>query len=90
MDHGAEWQVLGMRRHSPAGNQDDKPRDEISLWSSIPLSAQPDSSKTCTPPNDTHSRVLDIIPNPGASPLMLSESIDAAPSRNQKGIEEFL
>ena len=79
-----------MRRHGPARDQDDKTWYEVSLRPSIPLSAQPDASQTSAPPDNAHSRVLDIIPNPSTSPPMLSESVHTTPCGNEERVEEFL
>jgi hypothetical protein len=34
--------------------------------------------------------MLKVIPHPGMAPAMLSKSVDAAPSRNDTAVEEFL
>ena len=90
VDHRAKWQVLGMGRHSPASDENHETWNEIPLWTTVTLSAQPDTSQTCAPPNDTHGCMLDIVRNPRAAPSVLREGIDATPCRDQERIEEFL
>lgn len=82
--------MLWVIRHGPSGNKDDKTRDEVPLWSTIRLSAEPDTGKTGTPPDDTHRSMLDIITAPRFAPSVLCKSIDAAPCSNQGRVEELL
>lgn len=90
MDHSAEHKVLRMCRHRPPSDCNDETRNEVPLWCSVPLPAQPNPSKAGAPPDNTHSSMLDIIADPCTSPSVLRERIDAAPSSDQSRIEEFL
>lgn len=80
MNHRAQHQMLRMRRHSPTGDKDDETRNEVPLRSSISFPAEPDPSQSSAPPDNAHSGVLDIVSNPGSSPSMLRERINATPS----------
>lgn len=90
VNHCAQWQMLRMSRHSPASEENDETWDEVPLGSTIPLPAQPDTSKTSTPPDDTHRRMLNIIGNPSSSPTVFREGVDATPSCNDQRVEELL
>jgi hypothetical protein len=79
-----------MSRHSPPSKENDESRNKVPLRSPVSLSAEPNSGQTRTPPNDAHSRVLDIISSPRFTPPMFSEGIDTAPGRNKSRVKKFL
>lgn len=79
-----------MAAKGPARNQDDEPRDEVSLGAAITIPTEPYSDQSSTPPDYAHSRVLPIVLDPCGTPPMLGEGINDAPSRNDSTIEEFL
>lgn len=88
--HGADHELLGMSRHRPAGNQQNKPRDEVALGSAVPVPAEPDTSETSSPPDNAHGGVLPIVADPGGAPAVLGEGVDAAPGGDDGAVEEFL
>lgn len=90
VNHGADHQRLGMSRHRIAGQQNDDCGDEIPLGAAISLPAHPNTQKTCTPPDDAHSGMLQIIVYPWSSPTMLRKGVDASPGRDDQGVEELL
>lgn len=90
VDHAAEMQGLWMRRHGVPGQQDDNCGNEVALRTTVPLTAQPDPQKTGAPPDNAHSRVLQIVVNPWTAPAMLSKSVNTAPGGNDERVEEFL
>lgn len=90
MDHIAEREMLRVTRHGPTGDENDKSRNEVPLWRSVSLPAQPNTGQTCGPPDDTHRCMLNIICNPWASPSMFRESVDASPCSNHGRVEELL
>lgn len=90
MYHGTERQMLRMSRHSPTSQQNYETRNKIPLWRTVSLPAQPHTSQTRTPPNNTHSRMLDIVRHPRTAPSMFRESIDTSPRRNERRVEELL
>lgn len=88
--HGADHELLGVSRHGPAGDEDDKGGDKIALGVAVAITAHPDTSQAGAPPDNTHGRVLPVVPDPGGAPAMLSKGVDAAPDGNDGGIKEFL
>lgn len=90
MGHGADHQLLRVSRHAPAGNENDKSRNEIALRVAIAISAEPDTGQAGTPPDDAHCSVLPIILDPGGAPAMFRKGIDEAPNRNDGAVVKFL
>lgn len=90
VDHGTDHQLLGMRRHSISGNQDDNSRNEVTLRTSAASTAEPHTQQTSTPPDNAHSSMLEVIVHPSGTPAVFGKSIDTAPSGDDEGIEEFL
>lgn len=85
-----ERQVLRMSRHAPASQHDHQRGDQIALRLAVALSAQPHAQQARAPPDNPHSRVLQIVVHPGMAPAMLRKSVDAAPGRDDSRIEELL
>ena len=79
-----------MRRHRPAGNQQDKARDEVALRRAVPVPAQPDTRQTSRPPDHAHGGVLPIVAHPGRAPPVLGEGVDAAPGGDDGAVKELL
>lgn len=90
MGRSANHQMLRMRGHSPAGDEDDKPRDEVAFWIAVAVATEPDPDQTSRPPNYSHSCVLPIVVSPLLSPAMFGEGVEAAPNSNDRAIIEFL
>lgn len=90
VDHGAQREVLGMRTHGPAGQEDDDTRNQVAFRSSAPRPAQPDAHQAGAPPNDAHAGVLDVVPAPRLAPSVLRKRIDHPPRRDQERIVELL
>lgn len=90
MGHGANHQLLRVRRHTPASNEDNKAWDEVALRPAVSVPAEPHTNQTSTPPDDTHGRVLPVVSDPGRAPAMLREGVDTTPSRDDGTVEEFL
>lgn len=88
--HGADHQLLRVRRHAPTSDEDDESGDEVALRVTITISAQPNASQTRAPPDNTHCSVLPIILDPGGTPAVLREGVDAAPSGNDSAVVELL
>jgi hypothetical protein len=88
--HVAERQMLRMRAHRPAGHDDHEGRDQVPLRPAISLSAEPDAQEAGTPPHDAHGRMLQVVADPGPSPAVLREGVDAAPGRDDQRVEELL
>lgn len=88
--HGADHQLLRVRRHAPTSDEDNESRDEVALRVTIAISAQPNTGQTRTPPDYAHCSVLPIILDPGGTPAVLRESVDAAPSGNDGAVVELL
>jgi hypothetical protein len=86
----ANMELLGMRRHSPAGHKNNKAGNEVSLWVSISVSAQPNADKACGPPNHSHGGMLPVILYPVFTPSVFSERIDTSPSRNDGAVIKLL
>src|SRR4051794_25684556 len=79
-----------MTRHSPSSDEDDESWDEVPLRCAISFPTQPNTSKSCSPPNYSHCSVLNIVRNPWSSPSMFGKGIDTSPCCNDRRIEEFL
>src|SRR5262249_40179560 len=82
--------LLRMGRHGPTGHHDDEARDEVALGGPVPVLAQPYASQPCTPPDDAHSRVLPVVLDPGRTPAVLSEGVNASPGGDDAAVEELL
>jgi hypothetical protein len=78
-----------MSTHRPSGQDNGQSWNHIPLGLSVSLAAQPNTKETSTPPNDTHASMLKIILDPRLSPAMFGKGVDASPSRNDDGVEEF-
>lgn len=90
MNHRADHEVLRMARHSPTGQENDKGGNKIPLWPTIPAPTQPHTQQTRAPPNNTHSRMLQVIMPPRLTPTVLRKGINTAPKRNDQRVEELL
>lgn len=88
--HGANHQLLRVRRHAPASDEDDESRDEVALRVAVAVPAQPNTGQTSTPPNNSHCSVLPIILDPCGTPAMLSEGVDAAPDSDNGAVIKLL
>lgn len=90
VDHGADHEMLRMRRHSVSGHQDDNGRDEIALGSTVAIATEPHAQQTRAPPDNSHGSVLEVVVAPLLAPAVLGEGIHAAPSRDDERVEELL
>lgn len=90
VNHGAQWKILRMGTHPPAGHDDHECRDDISPWFTASAATQPNAQKTCTPPYNSHTSVLEIILDPRAAPTVLGESIHATPCGDHQAVKELL
>lgn len=90
MDHSAQHQFLRMGRHRVASQQDHNSRNQVPLRPTVSLPTQPDTQETGAPPDNSHTRMLEIIMRPILAPAVLGECVDTTPDRNNDGVEEFL
>lgn len=90
VNHGGNGKVLWVSRHAPASQQNDNARNEIPLGSPVACAAQPDAHQAGAPPDNAHSGVLQVVCDPGSTPAVLSEGVDAAPCCNDHRVEELL
>lgn len=90
MDVGAELEVLRVRRHAPAREQNDAGRDEVAAGATSAVTGQPKAHEARSPPDDAHASVLQVVADPWAAPAVLSKGVDAAPEGNDKAVPEFL
>ena len=88
--HGANHEGLRVRRHGPAGDDNDEARDEVALRRSVPGPAEPDAHQSGAPPHNAHGRVLPVVPNPRGAPAVLGKRVDAAPGGNDDAVKELL
>ena len=88
--HGADHELLRMRRHGPAGDEDDKGGNKVALGVSVAVAAEPDTGQASAPPDDSHGGVLPVVLDPGGAPAVLGEGVDAAPDGNNGAVEELL
>lgn len=82
--------MLWVGRHSPTSQENDEARNEVSLWSTILSSAKPEASQASTPPDNTHSSVLDIVCNPWSTPSVLCEGVDTTECCDHERVKELL
>lgn len=82
--------LLRVRRHGPAGNDEDEARDEVALRVAVSITTKPDSHETSTPPNDAHCGVLPIVLHPFRSPSVFGKSIYATPGGNDTVVVKLL
>ena len=90
MNHRTDLQVLRMCRHSITSQEDNNTRDKVPLGATIPTPTQPHTQKTSAPPNNPHSRMLEVIMSPRLAPAVFGEGVNTAPKRNDQRIEELL
>lgn len=90
VNHSTDHQLLSMSGHRIPSKHDNNSGDKVALRPTTATATEPHTQQTRTPPNNTHSSMLEIIMNPRATPAMLSESIDTTPSSNNERIEELL
>lgn len=90
MDHGADHQSLRMSRHGVSSHHDHNSRNHVALGAAVAGLAEPHAQKTSTPPDYTHSSVLQVVVHPGATPAVLGEGVDTAPGGNDRGVKELL
>lgn len=90
MHHRAQHQLLRMRAHCVPGQKDDDAGYDVSLWPSVSCPAQPHPHETRAPPDNTHTRVLQVIVSPRTTPSVLGECVYASPYCNHRAIVEFL
>ena len=88
--HSADHEGLRVRRHGPAGDGDHEAGDEVALRRPIPGPTEPDTRQPGAPPDDAHGGVLPVVPHPRGAPVMLGESVDAAPGSNDNAVKELL
>ena len=88
--HGADHQLLRMGGHRPAGDEDDKTGDKVALRRAVPVLTEPHADQAGAPPDDAHGGVLPVVPNPGSTPAVLSEGVDATPGGDDGAVEELL
>lgn len=90
VDHRAEWKTLRVCAHGPASHEDDNARDEIALRAAATVSTEPDSDQSSTPPDDSHTGVLQVVVYPRSTPSVLGESIDTSPGSDDQAVKELL
>lgn len=90
MGGGADMQLLGVRGHGPASNENHKARNEVTLRVAIAIAAKPDAGKSRAPPDDSHGRVLPVVPDPVGAPAVFSECVDASPSSDHRAVVKLL
>lgn len=88
--HGTDHQLLRVGRHGPAREENDEAWDKVTLGRSIAGTAQPNTSQAGAPPDYTHGGVLPVVLDPGGTPAMLGEGIDAAPGGDDDRVEKLL
>lgn len=79
-----------MRRHGPAGDEEDEPRNEVALRAAVAVLAEPDARQARAPPDDAQGGVLPVVPDPRRAPAVLREGVDAAPASDAAAVEELL
>ncbi len=87
---GADHQLLGVGRHTPAGHHDDETRDEIALGRAVSVLAEPDTRQAGAPPDDTHGGVLPVVLDPRSAPSVLRKGVDTSPGSDDNAVEELL
>ena len=90
VDHVGDGKVLRVCRHAPASQQNDDTRNQVPLGSPVARAAEPDAHQASTPPDDAHGGVLQVVCDPGSTPTMLGEGIDAAPCCNDHRVKKLL
>jgi hypothetical protein len=88
--HGTDVQLLRMTTHGPTSDGNDDGRNQIALRAATAVAAQPHTQQTSAPPDDTHTGMLHVIADPGTTPSMFGESVDASPSSDNHTIVELL
>ena len=88
--HGAQVQLLRVTTHGPASNGDDDGGNQVALGTATAVTAQPHAQETSTPPDDTHTGMLQVIAYPWSTPSVLGEGVHAAPSSDDHAVVEFL
>lgn len=86
----AQLQALRMRTHRPSSKQQNNCRYQVAFGPPISLPTQPYAQQPSTPPDDAHTRVLQIVLHPRVSPAVFRKRIDATPSSDEYRIEELL
>lgn len=87
---GTDHELLRMSTHAPTSNENHKSRNKVTLRATIAVLAEPNASKTGSPPDDTHGGVLPVILDPGGAPAVLGKGIDHTPRSNDSTVEELL
>lgn len=90
VDHGTEMQLLRVATHGPASNGNDDGGNQVALGTATAVAAQPHAQETSTPPDNTHTSMLQVIAYPRSSPSVLGEGIHAAPRSDDHAVVEFL
>lgn len=90
VDHRAEHQLLGVRAHAVARQNEHNPRNDIAFRRAVASAAQPHTHEPRGPPDDAHAGVLQVITHPRVAPAVLGEGVDTAPGGNDSAVEELL
>ena len=88
--HGADHELLRVRRHGPPGQEQHEPGHKVALGLAVPVPAQPHARQAGAPPDDAHGRVLPVVPHPVGAPPVLGEGVDAPPRRDDGAVKELL